>query len=412
MENNKRKIAVVIASRANYGRAKSLLQEIKNRKDLELQIIVSASALLRKYGNVSELIKKDGFSVNASIYMVVEGGTLETMVKSTGMAIMELSSLFERLKPDIVVTVADRYETMATAIASSYMNIPLAHTQGGELTGSIDESVRHSITKLAHIHFPATELSKKRLIQMGEDRDKVFNYGCPAIDEISDIDLSMTEDFQQKYATKGIGDSINFLEPYLVVLQHSVTNEYKSAKDQIIETIEAIRKMKMQTVWLWPNVDAGTDEISKELRMLREESLDFPLHFYINFPIHDYARLISNAACFIGNSSSALREGAFLGIPAVNIGSRQDCRERGINIFDVDYDNNQIFNSIKKQIEHGRYESDHRFGSGNAGKMIAAKLSSIDLEIKKKFNRKSSFNKSHLVHHRRDLDSLGEFIQF
>jgi len=386
MEKNKRKIAVVIASRANYGRAKSLLQEIKNRKDLELQIIVSASALLRKYGNVSELIKKDGFSVNASIYMVVEGGTLETMVKSTGMAIMELSSLFERMKPDIVVTVADRYETMATAIASSYMNIPLAHTQGGELTGSIDESVRHSITKLAHIHFPATELSKKRLIQMGEDRDKVFNYGCPAIDEISDIDLSMTEDFQKKYATKGIGDSINFLEPYLVVLQHSVTNEYKSAKDQIIETIEAIRKMKIQTVWLWPNVDAGTDEISKELRMLREESLDFPLHFYINFPIHDYARLISNAACFIGNSSSALREGAFLGIPAVNIGSRQDCRERGINILDVDYDNNQIFNSIKKQIDHGRYESDHRFGSGNAGKMIAAKLSSIDLEIKKKFN--------------------------
>ena len=386
MEKNKRKIAVVIASRANYGRAKSLLQEIKHRKDLALQIIVSASALLRKYGNVSELIKKDGFSVNASIYMVVEGGTLETMVKSTGMAIMELSSLFERMKPDIVVTVADRYETMATAIASSYMNIPLAHTQGGELTGSIDESVRHSITKLAHIHFPATELSKKRLIQMGEDRDKVFNYGCPAIDEISDIDLSMTEDFQKKYATKGIGDSINFLEPYLVVLQHSVTNEYKSAKDQIIETIEAIRKMKIQTVWLWPNVDAGTDEISKELRMLREESLDFPLHFYINFPIHDYARLISNAACFIGNSSSALREGAFLGIPAVNIGSRQDCRERGINILDVDYDNNQIFNSIKKQIDHGRYESDHRFGSGNAGKMIAAKLSSIDLEIKKKFN--------------------------
>ena len=124
MEKNKRKIAVVIASRANYGRAKSLLQEIKNRKDLELQIIVSASALLRKYGNVSELINKDGFSVNASIYMVVEGGTLETMVKSTGMAIMELSSLFERMKPDIVVTVADRYETMATAIASSYMNIP------------------------------------------------------------------------------------------------------------------------------------------------------------------------------------------------------------------------------------------------------------------------------------------------
>ncbi len=386
MGNNKRKIAVVIASRANYGRAKSLLQEIKNRKDLELQIIVSASALLRKYGNVSELIKKDGFSVNASIYMVVEGGTLETMVKSTGMAIMELSSLFERLKPDIVVTIADRYETMATAIASSYMNIPLAHTQGGELTGSIDESVRHSITKLAHIHFPATELSKKRLIQMGEDTDKIFNYGCPAIDEISDIDLSLNEDFQKKYATKGIGDSINFLEPYLVVLQHSVTNEYKSAKDQIIETIEAIRKMKMQTVWLWPNVDAGTDEISKELRMLREESLDFPLHFYINFPIHDYAKLISNTACFIGNSSSALREGAFLGIPAVNIGSRQDCRERGINIIDADYDNSQIFNSIKKQIDHGRYESDHRFGSGNAGKMIAAKLSSVDLEIKKKFN--------------------------
>lgn len=381
----RRKVCVVVASRANYGRIKSLLHEIKRSDDLELELVLSASALLRKYGNAIDIIKNDGFNISSSVYMVVEGGTLETMAKSTGLAIMEFASVFERIKPDIVLTVADRYETISTAIAASYMNIPLVHTQGGELTGSIDESVRHAITKLSHIHFPATELSKKRLIQMGEDEKKIFNHGCPAIDEIANQDLKLDQKFKELYSSKGIGDRLDFNKPYIVVLQHSVTNEYDDAKFQIVETINAVKKLKMQTIWLWPNIDAGTDEISKELRLLREKQLDFPLRFFINLPIIDYAKLINNAACFIGNSSSALREGAFLGVPAVNIGTRQSNRERGKNVLDAEYNSEKIYQAAKFQIDHGEYESDHLFGDGSAAKKMVATLKSIDLAVEKKF---------------------------
>ncbi|OUV43106.1 MAG: UDP-N-acetylglucosamine 2-epimerase (hydrolyzing) [Rhodobacteraceae bacterium TMED111] len=383
--NPKRKICVVVASRANYGRIKSLLHEIDNSTELELEIVLSASVLLRNYGNASDIIKEDGFDISASVYMVVEGGTLETMVKSTGMAIMEFSSVFARMKPDMVLTVADRYETIATAIASSYMNIPLVHTQGGELTGSIDESVRHAITKLAHIHFPATELSKKRLIQMGENEKKIFNYGCPSIDEIANEDLEISEKLFEKYSNIGTGDKLNFSKPYVIVLQHSVTNEYHDSKFQILQTIEAVKKLKMQTIWLWPNIDAGTDEISKELRILNLQKRDFPLRFFINFPIIDYAKFMKNASCFIGNSSSALREGAFLGVPSVNIGSRQSNRERGRNVMDVDYDSNEIYDAAMHQINHGKYESDHIFGDGTTSKKMVETLKTIDLDVNKTF---------------------------
>lgn len=381
----KRKICVVVASRANYGRIKSLLKEIDKSDELELELILSASALLRKYGNAADIIIKDGFKISASIYMVVEGGTLETMVKSTGMAIMEFASAFERIKPDIVLTVADRYETIATAISASYMNIPLAHTQGGELTGSIDESVRHAITKLSHIHFPATEQSKKRLIQMGEDKNKIFNYGCPSIDEIADKDLNLDSNFKKTYSKKGLGDDLDFDKPYIVVLQHSVTNEFEDAKFQILQTIEAIKKLEIQTIWLWPNIDAGTDEISKELRLLREKELNFPLHFFINLPIIDYAKLMNNAACFIGNSSSALREGAFLGVPSVNIGTRQSNRERSANVIDAEYNSDQIFEAASNQINHGKYHPDYLFGDGSTAKKMVETLKEIDLCVDKEF---------------------------
>ena len=175
---------------------------------------------------------------------------------------------FENLKPDIVLTVADRYETIATAVAASYMNIPVAHTQGGELTGSIDESVRHAITKLAHIHFPATDLSKQRLIKMGENPDYIFNYGCPAMDEIAGVDVSLNSSFFA--TTGGSGDEIDSSRPYIAVVQHPVTTEFGQEFEKIKETIKAIKRLSMQTVWIWPNVDAGSDDISKELRMLKK----------------------------------------------------------------------------------------------------------------------------------------------
>ena len=327
--DGRRTVCVVVNSRANYGRIKSVLAAIRARPDLELQLILGASALLYRFGNVRQIIEADGFTPAATIYTIVEGETPTTMAKSTGLAILELATLFENLKPDIVLTVADRFETMATAVAASYMNIPLAHTQGGEVTGSIDESVRHAVTKLAHLHFPATELAAENVIRMGEDPATVFYTGCPSIDIVAAIDLSLPRDIFKRYL--GVGSEIDPSRPYLVVLQHPVTTEYGRGLEQINETLKAVSAFGIQTAWLWPNVDAGSDDISKGLRMYREKHNPANLHFYRNFAVEDYARLIDNAACLVGNSSSALREGTYLGVPAVNIGTRQQGREHGPN---------------------------------------------------------------------------------
>ena len=378
---NKRKICVVVASRANYGRIKSVLRAIQEHPDLELQLIVGASALLHRFGKVVDLIKSDGFKIDATVYIVIEGENPTTMAKSTGLSIIELATQFENLKPDIVLSVADRYETMATAIAASYMNIPLAHTQGGEITGSIDESVRHAITKLAHIHFVTTELSRERLIRMGEDPFSVFITGCPSLDIIAGIDLAMGGVFE-RYG--GIGPKVNPNDPYLVVLQHPVTTEYGHEFSHINETLMAIKELKIQTVWFWPNVDAGSDEISKGLREFREKNRPDYIHFYRNFSAEDYARLIYNSACLVGNSSSAIREGSFLGVPAVNIGTRQFGRERGENIVDVGNNADEIKTAILKQMEHGRYAQNLLYGDGKAAEKIVKILPSHQVNIQKK----------------------------
>jgi UDP-hydrolysing UDP-N-acetyl-D-glucosamine 2-epimerase len=304
------------------------------------------------------------------------------MAKSTGLGIIELATQFENLQPDVVLTVADRFETIATAIAASYMNIPVAHTQGGEVTGSIDESVRHAVTKLSHIHFPATELAAQNVIRMGEDPATVIMTGCPSIDLIAGLDLRLPKDFFVEY--KGVGANIDPEKPYVVVLQHPVTTEYGSGLEQIRQTLQAVRKAGLQTVWLWPNVDAGSDDVSKGLRMAREKGEAQNVRFYRNFTPEDYARLITNAACLVGNSSSALREGAYLGLPAVNVGSRQFGREHGHNVVHASYSAGEILDAMQRQIAHGRYTSDRRFGDGKAGERIADALAKATFRIQKR----------------------------
>ncbi|MBN2059266.1 MAG: UDP-N-acetylglucosamine 2-epimerase (hydrolyzing) [Deltaproteobacteria bacterium] len=382
--DKKRSICVVVNSRANYGRIKSVLSAVKARADLDLKIIVGASALLHRFGEVDKIIVKDGFIPSATVYSIVEGETPTTMAKSTGMAIMELSTLFENMRPDIVITVADRFETMATAIAASYMNICLAHTQGGEITGSIDESVRHAVTKLSHLHFTATERATEYVIRLGEDPETVFLTGCPAIDLVANMDLTLPEGIFKHY--RGVGPELDPAKPFLVVLQHPVTTEYGKGFDQINETLKAIAALRMQTIWLWPNVDAGSDEVSKGLRMFRERHNPDYIHFYRNFSPEDYGRLIYNSACLIGNSSSALREGSFLGVPAVNIGTRQAGRENGENVMHVDYDAGVIEKAIRKQLDRGRYKSSLLFGDGHAGEKIARILSEAEISIQKKLH--------------------------
>ncbi|HVV60636.1 MAG TPA: UDP-N-acetylglucosamine 2-epimerase [Pseudolabrys sp.] len=380
-KSRKRRICVVINNRANYGRIKSALRAIHAHPDLELQLIVGSSALLDRFGEAVQLIEKDGFPINARFYSIIEGENPTTMAKSTGLIIMELATLFDQLKPDIVLTIADRFETMATAVATSYMNIPLAHTQGGEITGSIDESVRHAVSKLAHIHFPATRLAADYLVRMGERPDTVHWVGCPSIDVVAEIDLAMPPGMIERYG--GVGAPIDMSKPYLVVLQHPVTTEFGRGLDQIRQTLEAVSRIGMQAVWLWPNVDAGSDDISRGLRIHRERNPQSPIRFFKNFGVEDYARLMNNAAVQVGNSSSALREGAFLGVPAVNIGTRQQGREHGENVITVGYDAKAIEDAIRKQLAHGRYPRSTLFGNGDAGKKLTDILATAEIGIQK-----------------------------
>ena len=384
MSVDKRKICVVVASRANYGRVKYLLKAIEEHKDLELQLVVGASTLLERFGKAVDIIRGDGFTPRRTIHYIVEGETLTTQAKSTGLGIIEIATAFEDLKPDLVVTVADRFETMATAIAASYMNIPLAHLQGGEITGNIDESVRHAITKLAHIHFPATEVSRNRIIRMGEEPGTVFNHGCPAMDVLRNCDLSISNEYMQsKYA--GVGADIDFSKPYFLIVQHPVTTSYGQGRQQVEETLYAAREFdKIQKIVLWPNIDAGTDDVSKGIRIFREVNRARNFHFYKNFSPEDYARILNNAVCLIGNSSSFIREGSYTGVPAVLIGDRQDGREHGDNVVFAGYDRELISTKIQQQLDQGRYASNHIFGDGFAGERIASILASQLPSIKKK----------------------------
>ena len=384
----KRKICVVVHSRANYGRIKTVMREISCHPSLELQLVVGSSALLERFGSAINNIRADGFKELATVSSIIEGENPTTMAKSTGLAIIELATHFENLKPDIVLTVADRFETLATAIASSYMNIPLAHTQGGEVTGNIDESVRHAITKLAHIHFPATKKASEFIVRLGEDPKTVFLTGCPAIDLVAESDLVLNKDKLNINKIR-VGGEINLERDFLLVLQHPITSEYGEGVSQINETIKAVYKLSqkgMQVLWLWPNVDAGSDDVSNGIRTFRENIKARNIRFFKNFQPEEYVSLLANAKCIIGNSSSGIREASFLGTPCVNIGTRQTGRERGENVIDVNYKSDEIYNAILKQIKNGKYPKSNLFGDGNSGKKIAQILSTVEPKIQKKIS--------------------------
>lgn len=378
-----KKICVVVASRANYGRVKYLMKAIQAHPDLQLQLIVGASTLLERFGNAIKVIKADGFIPMRSIHYVVEGETLLTQAKSTGLGIVELSSAFNDLKPDMVVTVADRFETMATAIASTYLNITLVHLQGGEVSGNIDDRVRHAISKLADIHFVASELSAQRLISMGVNARFVFNYGCPAMDVLANEDLSISDELMQPYL--GVGSPIDWSKPYILMVQHPVTTSYGQGFEQVSQTLQALKSIPdIQKIVMWPNVDAGSDDVSKGIRHFREFNMELPIYYFKNFSPEDYARVLNNAACCVGNSSSFIREASYLGVPSVIVGDRQFGREHGKNVVFAQYEHTQIAGQIRSQITHGRYESERIFGIGDASLRIAQELATLDFEYSAK----------------------------
>lgn len=376
-----KKILFFIGSRANYSSIKSVMFEVKKRKNLKIQIILGASALIDKYGDLEKVLLTDGFKINKKIFFLIEGENPVTMAKSTGLGLIGLADALNELKPDLVFTVGDRFETMATTLATSYMNIPLAHTMGGEVSGTIDESIRHAITKFSHIHFPASSSAAERIYLLGEERKNIFNFGCPRMDLVKkEIKRNRILNLNKSLFNDGVGSKLDLRQKFLLISQHPVTTEFGSSETHILNTLKAVNMTNMQAIVIWPNSDAGSQDIAKGIRKWREKIDTKKMHFFKLLTIEDYIQLLKYTSCLIGNSSSGIRESAFIGTPVVNIGTRQNGRDRGKNVIDSNYEIKNIYNAIIKQISRKKkYKSSNIYGSGNTAKKIVNKI----IEIKK-----------------------------
>lgn len=378
----KRKICFVITSKIHYGRSKLILEELQKRSDVVLQIVVAASALLEMHGNVLADIASDGFIVNDKIVMTLEGGNTVAMAKTAGVGIMEFTTAFDNLRPDIVVVRGDRYEVLSAAVAASYLNIPVAHIEGGDVSGTIDESVRHAITKLSHIHFPTNEQSAGRVRRMGENPKYVFNVGS------SDIEFAAKNKFrvsEKLINYLGVGDVIDIDKQFLVATQHPVTSEVGRNRKHVEETLRAVFELKIPCIWFWPNVDAGTDEVSKGIRSFRETRNPKHMRFLKYLPPQQFIGLLQRSACLVGNSSAGIKECSYLGVPVVNIGTRQDGRLRAENVADVGYEKEAIKRAIKRQLARGPYEPSRIYYQKGTSKKIAQILAKIKVYSQKRF---------------------------
>jgi len=376
---NKRKIAVVLVDRANYGRLKPVMEALKAHPALELQTVCTGTMVLERFGSPVRIVEADGFTVSSEVYIELEGSVPATMAKSLGFAVIEFTGEFQRLRPDIVLIIGDRYEALAAGIAASYMNLCIAHVQGGEVSGSIDESARHCLTKLAHYHFPATQRSAEYIVRMGEREDTVFNVGCPSGDIAVKLDKTLPVDAFKK----GIGAEIDPLKPYLLVLFHPVTTDFGKEGNEATQLLEAINDTNQQALWLWPNIDAGADHVSKAIRTFRELRDPPRLRLIKNFPPDAYLRVLANAACAVGNSSSFVRDSTFFGTPVVLIGDRQTGREVEENLMAVDCSYDKITAAIRSQLKHGRYAPSRLYGDGRASQRIADTLAKAPLYVQK-----------------------------
>lgn len=382
MENRKKKICFVTGNRAEYTRIKTVLDELKKKPDIDFYLVVMGSHLLDSFGKTVNDIVADGYKIDYRIFMELEGRQLGTMAKSVGIATCDLATYFENRRPDLVVVLMDRYENIAVAVAAALMNIPLAHMQGGEVTGTIDESVRHAITKFSHLHFPATEESRERIIKMGERPEAVWNVGDPATDVMLRAP-QMTEDETIRELNDKIikdGKKLDPAKPFILCVQHPVTTEFGGGLDQIRETLLGLQKLNgYNVVFLAPNIDAGGNDLLKGLENFFAETKSPNMVLLKHVPHDLFVNLMRNAKCMVGNSSSGVRETCYFGTPTVNVGTRQQDRERGANVADATYDREKIYQIAVRQIEHGKYAPEFIYGDGNSGARIADILSGIDL---------------------------------
>ena len=390
-KREKRKVCVAIFSRANYGSIRKVLEKLKTNSKIDLQILVGGSANIEKYGSVSKLIKKDKFYIDEEIYFLVEGETPTTMVKTTALGMIEIATAFQRLQPDIVLTVGDRYETLSTVVSAAYMNIPVAHTMGGEVTGTIDESIRHAITKFSHIHFPANEKAKNNIIKMGENKKHVFNVGCPRIDLVKSCLKNKPRDINELVfgRDEGVGEKFNLNNDFLTLMHYPVTTEYGKNYKHMCQILDAIRKINIPKLIFWPNADAGSEEISAAIREYREKKYIQKAWFVKNLDHETFFHVLKMTRCLIGNTSAAIREGSFIGVPTVSIGTRQNGRERGKNVINSKYNTKEIYKKIIFQMKNkNKLVRSTLYGNGNAASKIVKILETIQVNVQKKLSYK------------------------
>ena len=378
-----RKICVVLVDRANYGRLKPVMRAIQAEPRLQLQVLAAGTMVLERFHQPVNVVRADGFHVDGEIYIELEGSTPATMAKSIGFGVVEFASEFQRLKPDIVLLIGDRYEALAAALAAAYMNLCIAHIQGGEVSGSIDESARHAITKFAHFHFPSTRRSAEYVIRMGEDPSTILAVGCPSSDIARLLDRQLSGEVLN---STGSGSPIDVSKPFLLTIFHPTTTEYGDEGNQADELFEALDRLKIQTILLWPNIDAGADHISKTVRVFRERAKPTWLRTITNFAPESYLKVLCNAACAIGNSSSFVRDASFFGTPVVLVGNRQDGREIDRHVLPVAANADHIVAAVTAQLQQGRYPSSTLYGDGHVSERIAAGLARLTPYVQKRLN--------------------------
>ncbi len=378
-----RKVCVVLVDRANYGRLKPVMQAIDEQPELQLQVLAAGTMVLERFDTPTRIVREDGFQIDGEIFIELEGSNPATMAKSVGIGLMEFANEFQRLKPDVVLVIGDRYEALAATIAAAYMNLCIAHIQGGEVSGSIDESARHAISKFSHFHFPSTRRAAEYLVQMGERPDTVLAPGCPSSDIAREMNRNLTNDILND---QGSGAVIDPAKPFQLVIFHPTTTEFGGELHQMGELLEALDALRTPTVLLWPNIDAGSNHVSKVIRKFRDERKPDWLRTLINLNPEDYLRVLANANCAIGNSSSFVRDASFFGTPIVLVGNRQDGRETDEHLVRVTPVAAEIEAAVRRQLQRGRYAPSTLYGDGEVSKRIARELVRLKPYVQKRLH--------------------------
>jgi len=384
----KRKICFIITSFIHYSRNLLVIEELNKRNDVDLHVVVSGSALLSKYSAhnayVIDMLRKDGIKNIYEIYFNLEGDKPVVKAKTAGLGVIEFSAFFNQINPDILVVRGDRFEVLAAVTAASLMNISIAHIEGGDVTGTIDESIRHVITKFAHIHFATNNDAKKRIIRMGEKSRYVFNFGSPDIEVVKQ--LGKNKKFSMISET-GSGALINPNEQYIMVSYHPVTSELERLVEYTDILLGAVHELGVPVFWFWPNFDAGSEEkISQRLRVFNDKVQDHNIRFMRYLPPQQYLSILKHAGCLIGNSSAGIKECSYLGVPAVNIGSRQQKRLQGENVVNVGHNKRAIQKAIREQLAAGHFKSSQLYSQPNTSKNIARTLATVPLYVQKAFS--------------------------